>query len=180
MATHPQPDSTSLIAEFLELAGLKPALIAELAPRIAATGDWKQPLTIDHTTWPSIDSDYRLADNSPEFGSQLLRTHPTDDINEVVLTYLPTPQPFIEVAEPSVYWDSQTPIGVRLQEGSVLIDPSSATFSEQLFAALELISGRRHSRFVACPECGERNPPEHRMGDNICHGCAQKNHGVIF
>jgi len=175
-----EPDSDPLIKQFLELAGFEPSLISDLGARLTVTGAWEKTFAIDYGVWPLRSANYNLVTDGDFFSSQLLRTSTTDGIDEVVLTLVTTPHIGIEVAEPSVYWDSHTPINVRLQDGSIIIDRSSVTFTDDLLTAIELISARRHLRFVACPECGVRNPPEHRMSENICHGCAQKNHGVVF
>lgn len=180
MPTNYEPDSAFLTEQFLELAGFEPSLVSDLGARLAVTGAWEQPFAIDYDAWPLRKANHNLEANDDNFSSQLLRTSTTDGIDEVVLTLVTTPHIGIEVAEPSVYWDSHTPINARLQDGSIIIDRSSVTFTDDLLTAIELISARRHLRFVACPECGVRNPPEHRMSENICHGCAQKNHGVVF
>lgn len=182
---HPVPtDSYLALSHFFESADLEPANVPDLLQALA-TGHWESTPQWHFPFWPLLTVDHNLDANVDNIASQVLLSQPgTNDqqeIREVVLTLLTSPDLTLEVAEPSVYWDGPgTPIAVRMHEGSIVLDPFSPAFSAELLAAIELISARRHARFLVCPECGESNPPEHRMGDALCHGCAQENHGVIF
>jgi len=47
----------------------------------------------------------------------------------------------------------------------------------------ELIASARRARkrqFRRCRFCGGRFPPEHRIEDDVCHGCASSHLGVTF
>ena len=49
------------------------------------------------------------------------------------------------------------------------------------FATSRVLKSTKYFRI--CRECGERNAIGHMMSDKpgaICHGCAQRNHGVVF
>lgn len=49
------------------------------------------------------------------------------------------------------------------------------------FATSRVLNSAKYFRI--CRECGERNALGHMMSDKpgaICHGCAQRNHGVVF
>jgi hypothetical protein len=184
MATSPEPHSAHFLSQFFEVAELEPAVISDLVERLA-TDHWETTPQWYSLFWPLLTTNHNLDSNVDNIAAPVIRLQPgTDDIQElreVVLTVVTSSELAIEVAEPSVYWDGPgTPIAVRLQEGAVLIERSSPTFADEFIAAIEVVSARRHSRFVVCPECGESNPPEHRMSNGICHGCAQRNHGVVF
>lgn len=38
----------------------------------------------------------------------------------------------------------------------------------------------RQREFKRCRYCGESVPPEHRISDDVCHGCASRYEGVVF
>ncbi len=184
MATSPEPHSALALSQFFEFAELEPAVASDLVERLT-TDHWETTPQWYSLFWPLLTADHNLNSNVENIAAQVIRLQPgtddTQELREVVLTLVTSPELAIEVAEPSVYWDGPgTPIAVRLQEGAVLVNRSSPAFADDLIAAIEVVSARRHSRFVVCPECGESNPPEHRMGSALCHGCAQENHGVIF
>ena len=184
MATGPEPHSALALSQFFEFAELEPALVFDLVDRLA-TDHWETTPQWHSLFWPLLTADHNLESDLDNIAAQVFRLQPgTDDgqeLREVLLTLVISPELAVEVAEPSVYWDSPgTPIAVRLQESAVLIMRSLPAFGDELIAAIEVVSARRHSRFVVCPECGQSNPLEYRVGDNLCHGCAQENHGVIF
>ncbi len=51
---------------------------------------------------------------------------------------------------------------------------------ERLGTLLRTCMAKREAQFRTCKYCGERVPPEHRMGRNVCHGCASKHEDVVF
>jgi hypothetical protein len=38
----------------------------------------------------------------------------------------------------------------------------------------------RKEKFVPCRFCGVPTPPEHRFGEDVCHGCASKHFGIVY
>jgi predicted RNase H-like nuclease len=38
----------------------------------------------------------------------------------------------------------------------------------------------RAAEFATCRYCGKRMPAEHRVSDDVCHGCASAHEGVVF
>ena len=55
-------------------------------------------------------------------------------------------------------------------------DLSDERIAELLIAARRA----RQRQFRRCRYCGERVPPEHRIDDDVCHGCASKHLHVVF
>ncbi|MES1024891.1 hypothetical protein ABN584_18900 [Gloeocapsa sp. BRSZ] len=44
---------------------------------------------------------------------------------------------------------------------------------------LESALQEREQQFRPCRYCGEEFPPEHRHGDDVCHGCAEQHLGIV-
>lgn len=55
--------------------------------------------------------------------------------------------------------------------------PKAATADELERARRGLLQRRR--LFVVCKECRERHAKGH-TDDGVCHGCMERNHGVVF
>jgi hypothetical protein len=88
----------------------------------------------------------------------------------------------VEFRLPTVEWTAGTHAPVassrlwRRIEGLDLIDLSD----EQLEELLEAAKQARADEWATCRYCGERVPVEHRLGANVCHGCASRHEGVVF
>jgi hypothetical protein len=50
----------------------------------------------------------------------------------------------------------------------------------ELAAEIERARTARAAEFVPCRYCGRRTPPEYRVGEDVCHSCAEQHDGVIF
>lgn len=51
---------------------------------------------------------------------------------------------------------------------------------DKLWHKLALAKQKREEEFRECRYCGQRVPPEHRIGEDVCHGCASTHLGVVF
>lgn len=91
---------------------------------------------------------------------------------------LPLPEPVFEVRLPTVIWlGPGTPIpGSRLWRAI----PASETTLERLRSLIAKGRDARRRQFRRCRFCGEMVPPEHRIDDSCCHGCATRHPGVVF
>ena len=54
------------------------------------------------------------------------------------------------------------------------LDPS------KLPELLKAAKTARKRQYRTCQYCGERFPPEHRADRDTCHGCASREHGVVY
>lgn len=85
----------------------------------------------------------------------------------------------VVIAEPEVRWSGHTPVLQVRAESAVLSDPSQQT-TAHLERAASAVADERLRRFHECVDCGESNPPEWMTSGRLCHGCAQRHHGVVF
>ena len=82
----------------------------------------------------------------------------------------------LTVAEPRVDWDGPgTPVLRARDPLLVHLEVAPATVARTV--------EHRRRRFRTCTDCEELLPPEHvdeLDGATVCHGCMERNHGVVF
>jgi hypothetical protein len=54
------------------------------------------------------------------------------------------------------------------------------TTDEELDILLKDALKERQNEFKTCRYCMKSFPPEHRINENVCHGCAERYLGVVF
>ena len=59
------------------------------------------------------------------------------------------------------------------------LDPDQLDDSE-LLASIDQARAAREAEFTVCRYCGLSFPPEHRIAEDVCHGCASAHEGVVF
>lgn len=74
----------------------------------------------------------------------------------------------------TVQWSSQTPSTEWVVAEEIQGTPRAESIS---LAVHRILNSRRF--FAICQECGERIPQGCMHDDDICQGCAEKNHGVV-
>lgn len=85
----------------------------------------------------------------------------------------------VEVRLPGVEWTCGAygpAVTSRLWKRSSLRKLSSERLRRLLAAAQEA----RLAEFEICRYCNRSTAPEHRIQDDICHGCAERHLGVVF
>lgn len=50
----------------------------------------------------------------------------------------------------------------------------------ELAAHIDRARADRAAEFVTCRYCGRRTPPEYRVGEDVCHTCAEQHDDVVF
>ena len=50
----------------------------------------------------------------------------------------------------------------------------------QIIELIDATNQARQAEYRTCRFCGKRYPPERRVEDDVCHGCATKHLGVVF
>lgn len=169
------------LADFFAVAGLDSAAIGELDGRIRLDGYWVADHRPSIGNLPYEDILYRTPQVDEPITHQVTRIDSRSGLAEVVLTLESAFNNRIEIAAPSVYWDGPgEPVPVRRRDGSISFDIYTSMSTVDVVEAILRIRERSRARFRRCPECDEINPPEFRMSDGICRGCAQRNHGVVF
>lgn len=83
------------------------------------------------------------------------------------------------LAEPLVTWRGAH--STVLGHGPIMIgDRRSVGFERWLARELSRVVRTRYRRFRSCRDCGEVTPPEWWWERDVCMGCAERNHGVVF
>jgi predicted RNase H-like nuclease len=85
----------------------------------------------------------------------------------------------IELRLPTVEWTAGThaPAETSRLWRRLNADPLS---DAELAAEIERARGARAAEFIACRYCGRRTPLEHRVGEDVCHACAEQHENVVF
>ena len=181
---HERPaDPYQALIDFFAIAGLDQREITHLNRRIRLDGFWLPDHRLSIGNLPFEDIIYFTPNSDESIVAQVTRIDSSTHLPEVVLTLVDGDwrDRNIEVARPSVYWDGPgCPVAVRNRSGSISIDPTSKSAAQEVIAAILKSRERCRATFRRCGECGEMNPPEHRLGEDLCHGCAQENHGLVF
>ena len=132
-------------------------LIAEILLRLSQIHSGDQP-DEPHAAW-------RHAPNDRDVISQHLRFEEDRATVTIKVQLIRWPAPY----EPDSTW----------VDAAVL--PAGSGDRARDFATSRVLKSTKYFRI--CRECGERNAIGHLMSDKpgaICHGCAQRNHGVVF
>jgi len=85
----------------------------------------------------------------------------------------------IELRLPTVEW-TRGAYGPRPSSRPwTCLDPDQLDDSE-LLASIDQARTAREAEFTVCRYCGLSFPPEHRIAEDVCHGCASAQEGVVF
>lgn len=82
----------------------------------------------------------------------------------------------VEIRLPTVFWDGPyNPIpATRLWHRESALGMTKGKLTELFFSAREA----RRDEFQPCCYCGKATPPEHRHGE-VCHGCSERELGIV-
>ena len=94
------------------------------------------------------------------------------------LVVLVTAEAF-ELRLPTVEWTAGTHAPAETSRLWRRLDVDGLSDAE-LAAQIERARAARAAEFVACRYCGRRTPPEHRIGKDVCHSCAERHEDVVF
>jgi hypothetical protein len=89
------------------------------------------------------------------------------------------PSPVVRVRDVVPFGDADVELPELELAPGILIRPPHAP----LAAAVERAEQARLRSFRHCVDCGELTAPEHGArleGGFTCHGCMQRNHGIVF
>jgi hypothetical protein len=92
----------------------------------------------------------------------------------------------ITVGAWTLHWEGHVPRQALATETAVSWPDGSGGGCAALLAAVDGARRRRHAVVRPCRDCGERFGPERLVeigddpGDVVCHGCAERDHGVVF
>ena len=101
-----------------------------------------------------------------------------DEGDERGLVIVVTPDT-IELRLPTIEW-THGAYGPRpSSRPSARLDPDELDDSE-LLASIAQARAAREAEFTVCRYCGLSFPPEHRVAEDVCHGCASAHEGVVF
>lgn len=84
----------------------------------------------------------------------------------------------LELRLPTVEWTrgSYGPAGTSRLWRRVTWDQCPSPLSDLIAEA----RAARQEEFRECRYCSGRFPPEHRVEEDVCHGCASRHQGVVF
>ncbi len=78
----------------------------------------------------------------------------------------------------SISWRGQIPVSSWIVAARFCLMPSAKQIGQHMQSVLN-----QPRWFVRCTDCGERNPCGWITGGefgDVCHRCAERNHGVVF
>lgn len=98
----------------------------------------------------------------------------------------PVPQVEVGTAEGrwpdpgTLEWSLSAPT-VRLRAVPVhASDGEVAAMLESLGQAVDAAFAAKRPTLVVCRYCGDLVAPEHALGDEMCHGCGTRIHGIVY
>lgn len=130
-----------------------------------------------------LPSPVHRLDHSSDFGE--FRDPPTAagvwfSAGDPVLVLVAVSPTRVITAEPEVSWQgpSRPVLRARASMSHSIADSDAllAWLQERVRTVMDL----RSRRFRRCDECGQTNPPEWMHGDDLCHACAVRNHGIVY
>lgn len=87
----------------------------------------------------------------------------------------------VHVEVPAVEWHGHTPVLTGERRASFAAGEIESGAGRRRFE--EAVAGARAercARFRTCAECGRHLPPEWMHGRDLCQGCAERHHGIVY
>jgi hypothetical protein len=85
----------------------------------------------------------------------------------------------VELRLPTIEWTAGTHAPAEASRLWKRLNPERLSDAD-LAAEIDEARTARGAEFVKCRYCGRATPPEHRVGDDLCHSCAEKHDDVVF